>query len=200
MRLFSVMLVAAALLTAQPVEAQTPSNCNSNLFDQAINRDKQQTKPGDIVNYSVAFANRPTLGNQIGCRVFNVTANFRCPGPDGQPTGPATNLVTDASYPPDGVVHNFGPFSCTMPDVTGSTIVLAGVFGSGLLDDGGPSPFLINKTISVIVSPDIIPPPPALVPTLSEWVFGLLASLILVGGMLTLRARRRSADERGDSH
>src|SRR5262245_47276275 len=148
-----VLTLAVLLLLPVSASAQTPANCNANLFDQAISRDKIAARPGEIVNYNVAFVNRSALpppSTQIGCNVLNVTANFNCPGPTGAPNGPQTNLVTDVDIPADNAVTFFGPFPCVMPDIDPGT-AFAGVFGTGDLDDGGPSPFLINKTISVIV-------------------------------------------------
>lgn len=150
-----LLLALAVMLSVlpAPADAQTPANCNANLFDQAIARDKIGARPGEIVNYTVAFVNRSVLpppSTQIGCNVLNVTADFRCPGPTGAPNGTATNLVTDVDIPANDVVTQFGPFPCVMPDIDPGT-AFAGVFGTGDLDDGGPSPFLINKTISVQV-------------------------------------------------
>jgi hypothetical protein len=188
-RVMGLALAGWLALAAAPVSAQTPATCNANLFDEAIARDKDRTAPGEIVHYRVALVNRSVTNALIGCNVEHVTANFRCPGPTGQPDGPTTNLVTDVDIPSNDSVRFFGPFACTMPDVTGTVLVLAGVFGTGLLDDGGPSPFLINKTISVEVS--ITPPPPPIqIPTLAHWTFGLLSGGLALLGLATLRRRR----------
>jgi hypothetical protein len=150
----ALVVAMAACLLPTAASAQNPANCNANLFDQAIARDKIAARPGETVTYTVAFVNRTTLGSpptqQIGCNVLDVTANFNCPGPTGAPNGPGTNLVTNVDFPADGNVITFPSIQCVMPDIDPG-VAFAGVFGTGLLDDGGPSPFLINKTISVAV-------------------------------------------------
>src|SRR4029453_17684676 len=115
-RVLGLALVGWLALAAAPASAQTPATCNANLFDEAIARDKDLTAPGEIVNYRVALVNRSVTNALIGCNVEHVTANFRCPGPTGQPDGPTTNLVTDVDIPSNDSVRFFGPFACTMPD------------------------------------------------------------------------------------
>jgi hypothetical protein len=182
----TVTVLTGLFMLAGSAQAQTPASCNANLFDQAISRDKITAGPGDIVNYRVALVNRSVNNTQVGCHTLSVTANFRCPAPDGQPTGTATNLVSTVNIPANDAIAFFGPFACTMPDADPA---FAGVFGTGLLDDGGPSPFLINKTISVEISHT--PPPPATqIPTLSSVAFSALGVFIVALGALGVRRRR----------
>ncbi len=147
--------IALALLLPAAASAQVPANCNANLLATNIARDDFQVDPGQIVNYTVTVANitqidlPDPLQDLIGCQVVDVTANFFCPGATGAADGPSTNLLTNATIDP-GENITFPPIPCTMPDITG--VALAGVFGDGLLQDGGPSPFEIFKQISVLVS------------------------------------------------
>jgi hypothetical protein len=93
---------------------------------------------------------------QIGCNTSNVSAEFRCPDATGQPNGPPISpLFTMADIAANDTLMQFGPFPCTMPNI-GPGTATAGVFGGGNLDDGtgpggGPSPFIIDKTIAVII-------------------------------------------------
>jgi hypothetical protein len=145
--------IAVALLLPAAANAQegNPPGCNSNLLDVTISRDRLTARPGDIVNYTVNIINRSNLGVQIGCNALDVTADFFCPGPTGESDGAATNLITSVDIPANNVLAEFGPLPCTMPDIDPG-VAFAGVRGTGILDDGVNSPFLIDKDIAVLVA------------------------------------------------
>jgi hypothetical protein len=103
---------------------------------------------GEIVNFTVNVINRSVLGAQIGCNTLDVTANFFCPGPTGQPNGTSTNLFTNLDIPANDALAVFGPFPCVMPDIDPEDAT-AQVVSTGTLDDGNLSPFLIRKEIVV---------------------------------------------------
>jgi hypothetical protein len=138
------------LMLPASAHAQNPPTCNANLLDITISRDQLAARPGEIVNYTVNVINRSVSGVQIGCNTLQVTADFFCPGPTGQPNGPSTNLFTNVDIAANDVLAVFGPFPCVMPDIDPG-VAVAGVRGAGFLDDGVTSPFLINKDIAVIV-------------------------------------------------
>jgi hypothetical protein len=143
--------IALALLLPAAASAQNPPNCNANLLDITISRDRLVARPGETVNYTVNVINRSVSGVQIGCNTLDVTADFFCPGPTGLPNGASTNLLTDVDIPANDALAVFGPLSCTMPDIDPG-VAFAGVRGDGTLDDGNLSPFLINKDIAVLVA------------------------------------------------
>jgi hypothetical protein len=142
--------IALALLLPAAASAQNPPLCNANLLDVTISRDNLAARPGEEVNYTVNVINRSVSGIQIGCNTLDVTANFFCPGPTGDPDGPSTNLFTTVDIPANDVLAVFGPFACTMPNIAPGTAT-AGVAAVGTLDDGNLSPFLITKDIVVQV-------------------------------------------------
>jgi hypothetical protein len=146
----SAALFVLALMLSALASAQIPADCNANLLDITISRDVLATRPGETVNYTVNIINRSVLGVQIGCNTLDVTADFFCPDSTGAPNGPSTNLITNLDIPANNVLAEFGPFPCTMPDIDPG-IATAAVRGTGFLDDGVTSPFLINKDIAVIV-------------------------------------------------
>jgi hypothetical protein len=146
--------IAVALLLPAAASAQNPANCNANLLDVTISRDRLTARPGEIVNYTVNVINRSVLGVQIGCNTLDVTADFFCPDATGAPEGPSTNLFTNLDIPANDALAVFGPFACEMPDIDPGT-AFAGVDTTGKLDDGvtaGGSPFLIVKTVAVLVA------------------------------------------------
>jgi hypothetical protein len=140
--------IAVALLLPAAASAQNPANCNANLLDVTISRDRLTARPGDIVNYTVNIINRSNLGVQIGCNALDVTADFFCPGPTGEADGASTNLFTNLDIPANDALAVFGPFPCVMPDIDPEDAT-AQVVSTGTLDDGNLSPFLIRKEIVV---------------------------------------------------
>ena len=50
------------LMLPASASAQTPANCNANLLDITISRDKAAARPGEIVNYTVNVINRSVSG------------------------------------------------------------------------------------------------------------------------------------------
>jgi hypothetical protein len=146
----SAAIVVLVLMLPASARAQNPPTCNANLLDITISRDQLAARPGEIVNYTVNVINRSVSGVQIGCNTLDVTADFFCPSPTGQPNGPSTNLLTTVDIPANDTLMVFGPFPCVMPDIDPG-IATAAVRGTGFLDDGVTSPFLINKDIAVIV-------------------------------------------------
>src|SRR4030095_2818423 len=146
----SAAIVVLVLMLPASARAQNPPTCNANLLDITTSRDQLAARPGEIVNYTVNVINRSVSGVQIGCNTLDVTADFFCPSPTGQPNGPSTNLLTTVDIPANDTLMVFGPFPCVMPDIDPG-IATAAVRGTGFLDDGVTSPFLINKDIAVIV-------------------------------------------------
>jgi hypothetical protein len=146
----SAAICALMLMLPASASAQNPPNCNANLLDVTISRDKLAALPGETVNYTVNVINRSVLGVQIGCNTLSVTADFSCPGPTGASDGTTTNLFTDVDIPANDALATFGPFPCTMPDIAPG-IAFAGVDTAGVLDDGLNSPFLIQKDVAVLI-------------------------------------------------
>jgi hypothetical protein len=184
-------ILALALLLPAPASAQSPANCNANLLDESISRSTDTAMAGQIVTYLGTATDRtknpagcstdpldPAFDPncQVGCDVLDLTADFCCPGPTGNPPMPpdplCTNIVTNRNVPAQDATVSFGicsggtvvcrftglpgdcpvgetcgQFPCTMPNIVG--IATAGVFGTGFLDDGHRSPFTIDKTIAV---------------------------------------------------
>jgi hypothetical protein len=146
----SAAIFVLALMLSASASAQNPANCNANLLDITISRDRLAVRPGETVNYFVIVVNRSEIGVQIGCNTLDVTADFFCPGATGLPDGPSTNLATNVDIPANDFLAVSGPLPCTMPDIDPGTAT-AGVRGDGTLDDGLLSPFLINKDVAVVV-------------------------------------------------
>jgi hypothetical protein len=139
------------LMLPASASAQNPPNCNANLLDITISRDRLAARPGETVNYTVNVINRIATGSQIGCNVLNVTATFFCPDATGAPNGPSTILFANLNIPANDVLTTYGPLSCVMPNIAPG-VATAAVRGPGFLDDGvGPSPFLIDKEIGIVI-------------------------------------------------
>lgn len=148
---------AIALLLPAPALAQgSPVGCDANLFTVTLQRSPGVAVAGETVNYTVNVQNFTVSGVQTGCDMKDVTFSFYCPGPTGAlagPFGPATNIATNADYPADGTLHEYGPFACTMP-APADGFAWAKIDGLGYLQDGSPAPGApaqIFKTISVQV-------------------------------------------------
>src|SRR5262249_47731944 len=107
----AVATMAAALALALPPTAATrqhPPNCNANLLDEITSRPTAAASAGQIATYLVTAVDRTlqppgcvpgSAGCQVGCNTNNVTADFCCPGPTGDPAVPPSplciNLVTN---------------------------------------------------------------------------------------------------------
>ena len=147
-------ILALALMLPASASAQNPANCNANLLDITISRDRLAARPGEIVNYIINVINRSVIGSPAADRLQYVRRDGRLSSVrvrPAQPIGGRARLSSQTSTSPRTMlVAPFGPFPCTMPDIDPG-IATAAVRGTGFLDDGVTSPFLINKDIAVIV-------------------------------------------------
>lgn len=152
-----LMGMAAVLLglgfSQNVLAVQSPADCNANNLALEITRDKINTVPGDIVTYSVTYANPSTVGGNVGCDTINNAIDFFCPGPGGGATELHPSSPVNVGDIPAGTGSTLaGAFSCVMPNFIGSVIAKAEDTG-GLLDNPevSSSPFSFAKTITVNV-------------------------------------------------
>jgi hypothetical protein len=189
-----VLSLAVALLAMNgPVgAAQIPDGCTQNGVLINIEKSATNINNGDTVTYTVSVGNGdfpPT------CQTVNNKVQGFCPGPDGNPSAtPIVTFPTISMLPAPTATFDVGTFDCVVTVNPGVTNPRAAATLSGDLQDNPNQndPFTLLKTVSVIVATP--PPPPSkdlsAIPTLSEWVFILLAVFVALVGVATLRKKQ----------
>jgi hypothetical protein len=141
------------LLLPAAASAQSPPNCNANVFNVTIAADTLATVPGDPVQFTIRVENEAVVGGQIGCDATSVDITFFCPAADGTPNlaNPIT-VVTDQTYPAGTLSTVVGTFTCVMPNpAPPSGLATARVTASGDLQSLDPTPFTISRDLTVTI-------------------------------------------------
>jgi hypothetical protein len=139
------------LLLPAAASAQSPPNCNANVFNVTIAADSLATVPGDPVVFTLRVENPAVIGGQIGCDATSVNITFFCPAANGTPNlaNPIT-VVTNQTYPAGTPSTIVGTFTCVMPDPP-SGLATARVTASGDLQSLDPTPFTISRDLTVTI-------------------------------------------------
>ncbi len=139
------------LLLPAAASAQSPPNCNANVFNVTIAASTLATVPGDTVEYTLRVENPAVIGGQIGCDATSVDITFFCPAANGTPdlANPIT-VVTDQTYPAGTTSTVVGTFTCVMPNPP-SGLATARVTASGDLQSLDPTPFTISRDLTVTI-------------------------------------------------
>jgi hypothetical protein len=150
-RLAAATMLAGALLLPAAASAQSPPNCNANVFNVTIAGSTLATVPGDTVEFTLRVENPAVVGGQIGCDATSVDVTFFCPAADGTPdlANPIT-VVTNQNYPAGTTSTIVGTFTCVMPDPP-SGLATARVVASGDLQSLDPTPFTISRDLTVTI-------------------------------------------------
>jgi hypothetical protein len=144
-------ILALALMLPAAASAQSPPNCNANVFNVTIAGDTLATIPGDTVEFTLRVENPAVIGGQIGCDATSVDITFFCPAANGTPNlaNPIT-VVTDQTYPAGTTSTVVGTFPCVMPN-SPSGLGTARVTASGDLQSLDPTPFTISRDLTVTI-------------------------------------------------
>ncbi len=151
------------------------------------------TTPGDTaVGIDHTFVNdlQITLRSPTGTDVLVINQtdgsgnNFCQVVLDDASSGPSIQTAVTADAPFTGSWQPNAPLSAFVGEAAnGNWTLLAQDFFS--LDTGSIRAWTIN------ITPQVAPPPPTPIPTLSEWGMILLSSLLAVGTIVTLRRQRQ---------
>jgi hypothetical protein len=139
------------LLLPAAASAQSPLDCNANVFNVTIAADTLATVAGDPVVFTLRVENPAVVGGQIGCDATSVDITFFCPAADGTPNlaNPIT-VVTDQNFPAGTPSTVLGTFTCDMPNPA-SGLATARVTGAGDLESLDPTPFTITRDLTVTI-------------------------------------------------
>jgi hypothetical protein len=149
--LVAATMLAGVLLLPSSAAAQSPPNCNANVFNVTIAADTLATVAGDPVVFTLRAENPAVVGGQIGCDATSVDITFFCPAADGTPdlANPIT-VVTGQNYPAGTTSTVLGTFTCVMPDPA-SGLATARVTAAGDLQSLDPTPFTITRDLTVTI-------------------------------------------------
>jgi hypothetical protein len=149
----SAAIFVLLLMLPASASAQSPPNCNANVFNVTIAADTLATVPGDTVEFTLRVENPAVIGGQIGCDATSVDITFFCPAADGTPdlANPIT-VVTNQTYPAGTTSTVLGTFTCVMPSPSPpSGLATARVTASGDLQSLDPTPFTISRDLTITI-------------------------------------------------
>ncbi|PYR46554.1 MAG: hypothetical protein DMF89_21480 [Acidobacteria bacterium] len=157
-RILTVLAVGLGLTLLFPAaaRAQNPANCNGCAIAVSINKSQVTAVPGQVVTYNGTITNRSVDGSTIGCEWNQVNSSFICPGPLGSADGTSHPILTNGVLPPDDNAIPWGPFNCTMPNITGAAQAKLALTGNLEDLEGVADPQDASQTVSVTVQSCVV--------------------------------------------
>ena len=124
----SALAVLLAVIPTPVSAHKSPGNCQGNLVQLSVTKDRDVIDSGDDVIYTISVSN-PTNGCDITC----ATVTFQCPGTNGFP-GASQTLLNGVDIP-SGSDFVAGIVTCSVTTVTGQNFAQAQANLGGILHD-----------------------------------------------------------------